>query len=137
MCFDGFPSGRKFKIPAFPITVIGDIDYYDANGDAQVTSLFQSDITQVPASIYPLPGAEWPETQAERIDAVTIGVSAGYGTTSAAVPELPKHLLRLLVAHWFKNREAVVTGAATKEIEIAADNLMKLVRVNDFESFAV
>lgn len=136
-CFDSFPNTRQFKIPGFPLDQIIVITYRDPSGAAVSAADYQLDKTQVPAAIYPAPGEEWPETQSERIDAVRIDYEAGYGASATNVPELPKHLLRLLVAHWFKNREAVVTGAATKEIEIAADNLMKLIRVNEFESFAV
>lgn len=134
--FESFPQCRRFKLPGFPISAIESVDYIKPDGTLDAAG-FQLDSIQVPASIYPEVGEQWPEVQADRIDAITIEYAAGYGTTSAAVPELAKHLLRLLVAHWFKHREAVVTGTISKEIEIAADNLMKLLRVNEFEAFVV
>jgi len=64
-------------------------------------------------------------------------LTVGYGNDDSMVPNLAKHLLRLMVGHWFKHREAVLTGIVSKEIELAADNLMKMLRVNEFEAFAV
>lgn len=134
--FERFPKSRKFSLPAYPISQIISAEYWDADGVARGI-FYQADLIQVPAAIYPEVGKEWPKAQADRIDAIIIEVEAGYGATSAFVPEMAKHLLRLLVAHWFKNREAVVTGTISKEVELAADNLMKQLRVNEFESFVV
>lgn len=135
--FPSFPNEKQFKIPAYPISEIITLEYRDKDGTTQELTGYQSDFVQVPSSIYPAVGQEWPETQEERIDAVVITLNVGYGGSSANVPEMVKHLIKLLVAHWFKNREAVLTGATSKEVELAADNLMKQIRVNEFESFVV
>ncbi len=51
----------------------------------------------------------WPTDLAET-QAVTIDFTAGYGA-AAAVPQAIRQGMRLLVAHWFANREAVIVGS--------------------------
>jgi uncharacterized phiE125 gp8 family phage protein len=135
--FERFPDTKRFPIPAYPVASIQSVSYYDEDGNNQTITGYQSDLIQAPVAIYPAPETDWPTTQVDRIDAVRIAFTAGYGSTAASVTNMPKHLMRLLVAHWYKNKEAVITGSISKEIELAADNVMKLIRVNEFESFAV
>jgi len=131
---DKFPEYR-FDLPVFPVISISDFNYYDVNGDLQGIADWQENFDETPCAVFPYINETWPDTQAERIDAVRITLSAGYGTSESDIPVLVKHLIRLLVGHWFKNREAVVVGSISKEIEIAADNLTKMLRVNEFEAF--
>jgi uncharacterized phiE125 gp8 family phage protein len=133
---DSFPTERRFKLPVYPVISIDSIAYVDATGTAQTLTGFQEALHELPAAIYPAVNTCWPDTQEEKVGAVTITLIAGYGADDSAVPNQVKHLLRLLVAHWFKHREAVLTGTISKEIEIAADNLMKILRVNEFEAWS-
>jgi uncharacterized phiE125 gp8 family phage protein len=135
--FDKFPCGRDpLKLPLYPIINIIVAEYEKPDGTIGAVEP-QEDFIQAPSVLVPQPGEEWPEVKQEKIGAVRIELEAGYGATESSVPELAKHLIKLLIGHWFKNREAVVTGTISKEIEIAADNLMKLLRVNEFEAFEV
>jgi uncharacterized phiE125 gp8 family phage protein len=135
--FNEFPcESEALKLPLYPILTIEEFKYFNADGNIQGPD-FQVDLIQAPNAIYPAIGEVWPETQKGRINSIEIELSAGYGATESSVPELAKHLIKLLIGHWYKNREAVVTGTISKEIEIAADNLMKLLRVNEFEAFEV
>lgn len=135
--FETFPNCRQFKLPAYPIQTIDSVKYDNLGGTETTLTGYQSDLVQVPASIYPAISTTWPDTEIENIGAVRIEMTVGYGNDDSTVPNLVKHLLRLMVGHWFKHREAVLTGIVSKEIELAADNLMKMLRVNEFEAFAV
>lgn len=55
--------------------------------------------------------------------------SSGSGDAAAAVPARAKQAILLLVAHWYRNREAVLTGTISKEIELAFLSLTKSLRV--------
>jgi len=135
--FDSFPCGKDpIKIPGYPVQEIQTLGYTDLDEGTTFIFGFQEDFIQVPSKLYPAPGEEWPtDVLPEKINAIKVTFLAGFGASATNVPDLPKHLIKLLVAHWFKNREAVITGTISKEIEIAADNLMKLMRVNEFEAF--
>lgn len=57
-------------------------------------------------------------------NAVTIRYSAGYGTAATAVPDGIKTAMKMLIAHWYRNREAVVTGTITATIPMAVDAML-------------
>ena len=135
-----FPSSpmEPLRLPAWPVSSVTSMAYRDVDGDAvtiTVASGVQTSLASVPAYILPLPETEWPETQVDRVDAVTVVFVAGYGTTDATVPHRIKQAAKLLVGHWFKNREAVLTGTISKEIELAVHSLLNQIRVNEFTEF--
>jgi len=45
------------------------------------------------------------------------------------VPEKVKSAIKLLVGHWYKNREAVVTGTVPRPLEMAVQSLLSQNRV--------
>ena len=44
------------------------------------------------------------------------GLTAGYGDEASDVPAPIRHAIKLLVAHWFEQREPVVLGSAPQEV---------------------
>jgi uncharacterized phiE125 gp8 family phage protein len=129
--FEKFPCNKDpLRLPVYPLIGIDSIFYATPQGTLSELVTYQTQDIQVPVAIYPF-DADWPETDEKTINAVFVKATGGY----VVVPELAKHLIKLLIGHWFKNREAVITGTISKEIEISADNLMKLLRVNEFEAF--
>lgn len=130
-----FPK-RYLAIPGYPVTAISSVQYYDTNGDSQALASYQSSLDSKPAYICPAVDSDWPEVQDERIDAVSVSFSAGYGATSATVPYQVVHMVKLLVGHWFKNREAVLTGTISKEIEFGLKALTANTWANEFQEFS-
>jgi uncharacterized phiE125 gp8 family phage protein len=129
---------EPLRLPAWPVSDVSSIAYRNTDGASinlsKVTDV-QLSLQSVPALILPLPDEEWPDTQTDRVDAVTVVFVAGYGATSATVPHRIKQAIKLLVGHWFKNREAVLTGTISKEIELAVHSLLNQIRVNEFTEF--
>jgi uncharacterized phiE125 gp8 family phage protein len=132
--FDKFDE--VVKLPVYPVSAVSSVTYYDESGTSQTLIGYQVDLLDIPAKLYPAIGGQWPETEEGRINGIVVTVTAGYGAADTNVPNLARHLMKLLVGHWFKNREAVLTGVVSKEIEFAANELQKMVRVNEFEWFA-
>lgn len=132
--WDLFPA-YWLNLPLWPVSSITTVAYYDLSGvDTNIAS-YQSDLIQAPAKICPAIAATWPATQVERSGAVRVTFVAGYGADASYVPHKVKHLIKLLVGHWFKHREAVGMGD-TKEIKLAAESLTTLCRVNEFVEFS-
>jgi hypothetical protein len=48
-----------------------------------------------------------------------------------------KHAIKLLVAHWFRNRETVLVGTVSSELSKAVDALVVQFRRNYWQSFGV
>ena len=85
------------------------------SGDGTYSSLssatdFQVDASVLPGRIYPQWARSWPATRGDE-NSVTVRYSAGYGDDGQSAPPVVKHLILLLVAHWFDTRQPAVTGA--------------------------
>lgn len=74
-------------------------------------SEFQWDYRSIPGRIYPLWARSWPATRGDE-NSVVVQYTAGYGDDGQSCPPEAKHLIMLLVAHWYDSRQPVVAGAA-------------------------
>ena len=117
LSLDYLPS---YLVPdILPIQSISGITYYDANNTLQTlaAATYEADLYAEPILIRPAFGQTWPTTY-DRFGAVLVTMVAGYGAASA-VPEDAKQAILLLASHWVENREAVLTGTISKEIELS------------------
>lgn len=85
------------------------------NLEGTLTTLTESDFYWVvtntdPARIVRKYDATYPELQYGRPDAIEIAFTAGYGATSAAIPDEIKHAMKLLITNYYENRGDVVVG---------------------------
>jgi uncharacterized phiE125 gp8 family phage protein len=107
------------------------ISYVDQGGTTQTltwaqsgTQQFRLDRDHVPSLVYPKYLENWPSV---RLDdkAVQVTYLAGYGG-AANVPAPAKHAIKMLVGHWYANREAV--GSVGRELEMAVSALLANLR---------
>lgn len=117
------------RLPRAPVSAVTAVGYLDTNGAAQVvaSSDYVADLSSDPARIGLAFGKAWPATRAQ-IAAVTVDFTAGY-SNSAAIPEDLKLAMKMLVAHWSENREAVVVGTINSALELAFDALVDTYKV--------
>lgn len=73
-------------------------------------------------------GQSWPSTTLRTMNPVQVTYVAGYGLAASVPPHLVQ-LIKLLVSHWYENREPVVVGSITASIPLAVDSLIWLNRV--------
>jgi len=134
VAFDDFPALRT-ELPRPPVrlnaTVLSatvTISYVDQSGITQTlawsqsgTQQFRLDRDHVPSLIYPLYLQSWP---AVRLDdkSVQITYLAGYGG-AANVPAPAKHAIKMLVGHWYANREAV--GSVGQNVPMGVHALLE------------
>jgi len=117
LSLDYLPS---YLVPdILPIQSISGITYYDGNNALQTlaSTTYEADLYAEPVIIRPAFGQTWPTTY-DRFGAVLVTMVAGYGAASA-VPEDAKQAILLLASHWVENRESVLTGTISKEIELS------------------
>lgn len=125
--FDGFPArcGRAWlrpdnalRLPLPPLLSVDALRYVDGDGTSQTLdpAAYQV-VASEPAAIFPAYATSWPATR-DHPDSVTIDFTAGYPGDSASPPDwtvnVPagvKAAIKLLVGHWFENREAVAVGS--------------------------
>ncbi len=103
--FDAFPL--FFSVPYPPLISVTSIDYIDTNGAEQTLDpgQYRVDTGNQPGRITEAYNVTWPATR-YITNAVVLTYSAGYGA-AAAVPDVVKAAIKLLVAHWYEHREAV------------------------------
>lgn len=126
---DRFPSCHVIRLPYPPLISITSVVYVDSAGVTQTLdpSKYIVDAISQPGRIAPSYSNYWPATR-QQIGAVTITYACGYGA-AADVPQRIKQAILLLVGHWWENREAVLSGTISKEIEFAVQALLGPERV--------
>jgi uncharacterized phiE125 gp8 family phage protein len=118
-----FPCGPIW-IAAGPDLAVETIHYINSAGSETLlaSNAYKVDKVGRPARIYAAPLTTWPSTQCQP-GAVRVTWKSGW-EKEADVPEDLIHAMKLLVGHWDQNREAVVIGSISKEIELAVDDLV-------------
>ncbi len=109
---DAFPRGA-IRLPLPPAQSVTSITYTDTAGDAQTLTaskytLLNANTPTRAGMIEEAYGETWPSTRAEG-EAVTVTWVCGYGLRES-VPEMTRHLIKLLAADAFRQREAATQG---------------------------
>jgi uncharacterized phiE125 gp8 family phage protein len=122
-----FPTGNDpLVLPIGAVQSVSSITYVDTSGAVQTWSSgdYRVQTNLLQARIRPaLTVSAYPAT-AIVDDAVRLSVVAGYAN-AAAVPEMAKHAIRLLVAHWYENREGVINGTISSDVKLTVEALLR------------
>lgn len=113
------------ELPRPPLQSIVSFQYVDNSTGSLLTldpSIYNVALG-TPGRIQPVYGQTWPIPRPQ-IDAVQITFTAGYGDTAAAVPENVKAAMKLLIGHWYENREAAVIGQTVEQLPMAVNALL-------------
>lgn len=108
-----------------PVSSITHIKYYDTNDSLQTlaASNYILDDTYQPARIGIAVDGELPNV-ADRINAVQVKYTVGYGTASTDVPEGIRTAIILTVGNWYENRQSVITGRTATELPLSSQYLL-------------
>ena len=136
---DGFPRNvspdfrrvtHDIVLPRPPVQSVSSIVYTDTDGTSATldSSKYVVDTNGPMPRVVPAYGEVWPVTQPGVPNTVSITYVAGW-TSASVVPAPIKHAIKLLVSHWYENREHVVIGAMPKEISDTVTALLNPYRV--------
>lgn len=108
------------RLPEAPVASITSIAYVDPDGAGQTlsTDVYELRADGLEAAIVLKYNQSWPSIQAG--SRITVTAVVGFATVPADV----KHALKLLVGHWFENREAAAIGVSVTGIPHAVDDLL-------------
>lgn len=126
----GALTGRTpFRFPVVPLIALSSISYYDRDNASQSLSAGSVTVYKEDDRAWMVPdiGTAWPAMYA-RPDAITVTWTAGYGTASD-VPQNIAQAARLLIGHWYENREGVVVGTSASQLPEGVDDLIGLSRL--------
>lgn len=119
-------GGRFFILPIAPVQSISEIRYTDSAGVEQTWSAAEYQLVKSaqPARIAPAYGLTWPVTRSD-YDTVSIDVVCGYGDASTDIPKDIMQALRLLLAHFYENRQEEITGTIVSRMTLGAQALLQ------------
>jgi uncharacterized phiE125 gp8 family phage protein len=118
---DDWPYSRTFNIPRSPVTAINTVKYYDTDATLQTlsSSVYTFDQYSTPQKLWLAPDQTWPNLDDDLRHTVEVNFS-----TTITVPETINTAIKMLVAHWYENREAVVIGSGTNPLPLAVESLL-------------
>ena len=108
-----------------PVDSITHVKYYDSN-DTQQTLASSNYILghySQPARIGVAVGGTLPNLS-DRINAVEVKYTVGYGTASSDVPEGIRQAVLLTLSNWYENRQSVITGRTATELPLSSQYLL-------------
>ena len=124
-----FPPIIGLTLP--PLQSVQSVKYTDDNGALLTLDAAAYRVTGTGSwltEIAPAYGTAWPSVRWQR-EAILVEFVAGYGDGAEDVPPPILQAIRLLVAHWWQNREAVNVGNITSEIPLGVRSLLNPYRV--------
>lgn len=122
-------------IPFPPLQSITYIKYYDKDNVLQTlgASDYDVDIISEPGKVsLSATSSGFPGTY-YRPNAVNIRFIAGYGAASTNVPETIRHAIKLLISHFYENREAITVGQGISgqiNLPTAIESLFGMLTIN-------
>lgn len=134
---DDFPcNGFAMELPFPPVSSVTSVSYVDADGVTQTWAAgatgYTTDLPVGPqashARVFPSYGVWYPATRSQP-NAVTVRFVCGYGTDAATVPAGFVAAIKLLLGHWYLNRESVVIGTVSTSVQTTVDALLWPYRV--------
>lgn len=138
---DCFPD--QILLPRGPVLSIGSVKYLDQGGT--LTTLdpanYQTDLYSVPGRIRPPFGSVWPVPKLGTVNAVVVTYDAGYvvgspsdqAAAAESVPASLKAAIKLMVGHWYENREQVVVGnVQPAQLPMAVSALLAPLEIRHF-----
>jgi uncharacterized phiE125 gp8 family phage protein len=122
---DGWPRSGTIALPIHPVQAVTAVRVYDPDDTPTVVNAesYSVDVLSEPARLVLSAGAVQ-LSSARLLNAFEVAFTAGYGDEASDVPAPIRHALKLLVAHWFEQREPVVLGSAPQEVPATVAGLL-------------
>lgn len=124
---DNFPEW-EIELPLPPLQSVDEVKYVDLDGVMQTLDedAYEVDVSSCPGRLAPAYGEVWPASR-EKMGAVEITFTAGYGEP-ADVPASLRRAILELVAHAYRNREAV-DPESLKPVPLAVESTIRTFKV--------
>lgn len=118
------PMQVGIVIPVWPLNTITAMTYTDFLNVSQTVDVTKLQLRKYkPPSIFAEQGKVWPFVNPQQVANVTITFTAGFATLKPVPGEL-KHAIRLMVGHWYKNREPA-QQALLQAMPMGIDELLR------------
>lgn len=111
-------------LPVAPVSDIASIGYVDAAGASQTlgASVYEERLHGLMPGVVLAYGQAWPAIRPGSL--ITVTATAGYGSAGSQ-PEDILTAIKLLAAHWYEHREAVMVGQSPVELPLGVAALLE------------
>lgn len=134
---DAFPRARYIELPRSPLVAATtsyspSVTYLPSTGGTATLSstAYIVDAESEPGRIVLKDAQSWPSVTLQAANGVRVSFKAGYGASSD-VPQGLKQAMQLLVGHYYENREGVVVGSISTNVDMTVNSLVAGFRVPD------
>ena len=133
---DGFPpESEMIYIPRPPLEELDNIKYrdYEGNETEWDASNYIVDADSMPARVTLAYGKYFPDYTPYPAASVRIRYTAGYrpgGPDSLKIPGQISQALKLLIGHFYENRESVVVGTVANKVPFSVEALLYPYRIS-------
>jgi uncharacterized phiE125 gp8 family phage protein len=127
-----FPGERRIALPRAPLRAVTEITYTDTAGTEATFAAANYTVDTARGVVWLKADCDWPSDVGDEPNGVVIKYTVGYGDDAADVPTRIKQAILMLVAHWYKNREAVNVGNITSELPLAYERIVQSLRVGTY-----
>ena len=113
-----------------PVSSITHIKYYDSDDSLQTLAgtVYLLDEVSQPARIGLKPNQSYPNI-ANRINAIEVKYTVGYGTAASSVPEAIRQAVLITIGNWYENRQTVITGRTATELPLSSQYLLNQYKI--------
>ena len=128
--FDAFPDDGILRLSLAPLASVSSVQYVAADGVLSTLdpSAYSVESGTLLGRVLRAYGTSWPATRDEP-GAVRVTYAVGYGSAAADVPASIRHAVKLLIGHFYANREAVITGTIASATPLAVESLLAAYRI--------
>ena len=119
-----------YRLYKSPVSTLTHKKYYDSTDTLQTltASNYILDNVSKPARIGLAVDGKLP-TLADRINAVEVKYTVGYGENSTDVPDGIKQAVLLTIGNWYENRQTVITGRTATELPLSSQYLLNQYKI--------
>jgi len=114
--FDNWPYGNSIELPFYPLRSIATtgIVYSKSTGNSTTfsSSAWATDTISEPGRVVLKNSESWPSDALYDNNPIKIRINCGYAS-STAIPSKIKLAMKLLIGHWYENREATVPNSVS------------------------
>lgn len=123
LVLDGFPSTGRLFLPMGPLQSVNSIKTYSSADAESVFSATEYFVDTVGDRVGQSLDSVWP-ANLRPTNAVIIDYTTGYGSAASDVPGDIVQAIKMLISHYYENRDGVVVGTGANELPMGVTALL-------------
>ncbi len=129
---DDWPDKEYVELPYSPLQTVDStgIVYTNSTNDSTTfgSTAWSEDTVSEPGRVVLENDEDWPTDVLHQNNTIEITFDCGYSATSD-IPESIIHACKLMIGHWFEQREDTLTGQELKQVPFASEALLAPYRI--------